>query len=90
MLSTTDFTIEPHRVFCADENGTMLAEVTFPETAPGTFCIDHTFVDERLRGQGVAGQLVQAAVDEIRRQGGTVTATCPYAVRWLEKHGVPR
>ena len=38
------FTTENDRIFCA-ENGRTLAEVTFPETAPGVVVIDHTWVD---------------------------------------------
>ena len=83
-----NFKIGSNRVFKEDENGKIIAEITFPETENGVFCIDHTFVDDTLRGQGVAGQLVQLAVDKIKEQGGKVTATCSYAQRWLEKHGM--
>ena len=81
-----DFVVEGNRIYMTDDNGKTIAEVTFPETAEGEFTIDHTFVDESLRGQGVASKLVQAAVDEIESRGGTVRATCSYAVKWLEKH----
>ena len=37
-------------------------------------------------GEGVAGLLVQMAVDQIREQGGEVRATCSYAAGWLEKN----
>jgi len=82
-----DFRTEANRVY-AESDGRVIAEITFPQTEPGVFCIDHTFVDDRLRGQGVAGQLVQAAVNAITAQGGRVTATCSYAKGWLEKHGI--
>ena len=81
------FEIEQNRVFQTDKSGKLVAEITFPETAPGIYTIDHTFVDEILRGQGIAGKLVRAAVDEIEKCGGQVTATCSYAVRWLREHG---
>ena len=84
------FIHEPNRIYCTDENGKVLAEITFPRTEPGVYTIDHTIVDSSLQGQGVAGKLVQAAVDEIRSQGGEVRATCSYAVKWLEKHGGKR
>lgn len=77
---------EPSRIYGTDENGKVIAEITFPLTAPGVYTIDHTFVDSSLQGQGVAGQLVQAAVYDIESQGGQVQATCSYAVKWLEKH----
>ena len=78
---------EPSRIYGTDENGKVIAEITFPLTAPGVYTIDHTIVDSSLQGQGVAGQLVQAAVYDIQSQGGQVQATCSYAVKWLEKHG---
>ncbi len=81
------FEIEQNRVFQTDESGRIVAEITFPENAPGVYTIDHTFVDESLRGQGIAGKLVRAAVDEIEKRGGQVTATCSYAVCWLREHG---
>ena len=77
------FQKEKCRFYMEDENGKLIAEITFPETEPGVFTIDHTFVDSSLRGQGIASKLVQAAVDTIHCQGGKVKATCPYAVEWL-------
>ena len=79
------FRTEQNRIYMEDEQGKLVAEITFPETAPGVFTIDHTFVDGSLRGQGVASKLVQAAVDEIRGNGGEVRATCSYAVKWLSE-----
>ena len=76
----------PGRIYSLAENGALLAEVTFPMVSRNTYCIDHTFVDDSLRGQGIASQLVQAAVDQIHSMGGTVTATCSYARQWLERH----
>ena len=78
--------VEANRIIQKDETGRIIAEITFPETLPGVFVIDHTFVDESLRGQGVASKLVQAAVDEIKKRGGKVQATCSYAKKWLEKN----
>lgn len=80
------FIHEPNRIYGEDENGNVIAEITFPRTAPGVYTIEHTVVDSSLQGQGIAGKLVQAAVEEIKSQGGEVRATCSYAVKWLEKH----
>ena len=76
-----------NRISQKDENGRVVAEIIFQETSPGIFVIERTFVDESLRGQGVASKLVQAAVDEIKKRGGQVQATCAYAKKWLENHG---
>lgn len=86
---TMEYIIENEKVYRKDENGRVIAEITFPvvseEKGLKVFCIDHTFVDDSLRGQGVAGELVQLAVHKIQEQQGKITATCSYAKHWLEK-----
>ena len=79
------FSQQPGHIFARDENGTLLAEVTFPERE-GVAVINHTFVDDSLRGQGVAGQLLQAAADTLRREGRKARPTCSYAVHWFATH----
>lgn len=73
-------------ISCVDEDGKVLAEVTFPEAERGVAEIDHTFVDESLRGQGVAGQLLARATAVISMSGLRARPTCSYAVSWFEKH----
>lgn len=80
-----NFSQEEGRIFAVDGEGRLLAEVTFP-TRDGVAVIDHTFVDTSLRGQGVAGQLLQAAADAVRAQGRKARPVCSYAVRWFEQH----
>lgn len=81
-----NFIKEPNRIYLPDETGKIVAEITFKETEKGIYNIDHTFVDESLRGQGIASKLVEEAVNEIEEKGGKVEATCSYANKWLEKH----
>lgn len=48
---------------------------------------DHTEVSPAFGGRGVAGRLVQYAMDEVRAAGEwKVRATCPYVQRWLGEH----
>lgn len=70
----------------AVENGEEVGEVTFPERATGIYVINHTYVDDRLRGQGVASELVRRAVEVIEQRGGHVEATCSYAQLWLARN----
>lgn len=79
------YIFEPNRILY-QEKDKLLAEITFPEIQKGVFCINHTFVDTSLRGQGIASKLVEMAVQEIQKQNGMVTATCSYAQKWLDKH----
>ena len=82
-----EFQKEENRIYSMDEKGTLVAEITFPETEEGVCTIDHTYVAKEYGGQGIAGQLVKEAVDEIKKQNKTVQATCSYARAWLDKNG---
>ena len=73
---------ERGRIHAEDETGRTVAEITFP-IADGVATIDHTFVDGSLRGQGVAGKLVTAAVNAIRACGLKARPTCSYAAKWF-------
>jgi predicted GNAT family acetyltransferase len=43
-------------------------------------------VPEALRGQGIAGRLVQAVVERAAQSGETVVPWCPYIRKWLRDH----
>lgn len=81
-----EFQIQSGRIFAEEKSGKLIAEITFPETESGVCTINHTFVDESLRGQGIAGQLMQMSLRQIVQQGKKVSAICPYAQHWLEKY----
>lgn len=52
----------------------------------GRLLILHTEVPERLRGGGVGGRLVAAALDRAVADDLTIVPLCPYARSWLERH----
>lgn len=75
---------EKSRIYGMDKDGNIIAEITFNEVEKGIYNIDHTFVDESLRGKGIAGKLVEMAINEIEKNDGKVEATCSYAKKWLD------
>ena len=79
-----EFQRENGRIY-AERDGKLIAEITFPEEN-GVAVIDHTFVDDSLRGQGVAGRLVRAAADQIRSENKKARAVCTYARAWFDRH----
>ncbi len=79
-----EYIVEKHRIYVVDD-GEEVGEVTFPER-DGVYVINHTYVDDRLRGQGIAAELVRRAVEAIERRGGRVEATCSYALLWLARN----
>ena len=79
-----DYITYKHRIAAVD-NGEEIGEVTFPER-DGVYVINHTYVDNRYRGQGVASELVRRAVEAIEQRSGRVEATCSYALMWLARN----
>ncbi|WP_308623323.1 GNAT family N-acetyltransferase [uncultured Enorma sp.] len=81
-----NFIIDGNAIRLRAEDGSVLAEVTYPACGDGVVEIDHTFVDATLRGQGMAGKLLDACAHELERTGRRARPTCSYAVSWFEKH----
>lgn len=80
------FIKEDNKIYLQNAKQETVAEVTFYEIQNGVYNIDHTFVDESLRGQGIGNKLVEEAVKTIKRKGATVQATCPFASKWLQEN----
>ena len=78
------FLKEENRIDAMNNNNETIAEVTFYEIENGVYNIDHTFVDDSLRGQGIGSRLVKEAIDTIKEKGAKVEATCPFASKWME------
>lgn len=80
-----NFIIEENKIYLK-ENDKVLAEIEFEKIDNNTYNIYHTYVDEKLRGQGIASSLVEKAVKYIESKNKKVTASCSYAQKWLEKN----
>jgi predicted GNAT family acetyltransferase len=62
--------------------------VTFVEVQnqPKVVEINHTFVDDCMRGQGLAGKLMQKTAEVLKEKQLTAILTCSYAVKWFNEH----
>jgi len=63
-----------------------IAELTFVESGENRVVVDHTYVSDELRGQGVAGKLVDSVVCYAREKGKKIIPLCPYAKKRLEEN----
>jgi len=80
------FNITDGRIYMNDDAGEMIAEVTFTELDDNTILVDHTFVDDSLRGQGIAAKLMLEVIKYAKENNKNIKATCSYALKWFEKN----
>lgn len=73
------FTQESNRFFNQDENGKVMAEITWQQKGD-VLHVDHTFTHPSLRGQGIAAQLVDEVVSFARSNNLKIMPVCPYVV----------
>lgn len=81
-----DFKYEKHRIYSIDEEGHIIAEISFPMIEDGIVNIDSTYVSSSLRGQGVADKLMTSAIEVISENNWKTYLDCSYAKTWADKH----
>lgn len=80
------WSFEKGRIYSVDENGKLMAETTFVYKYNGEVDIDHTYVNPELRGQGLAGKMMEVVAEYLKENGIKASASCSYANIWLKKH----
>lgn len=74
---------ETKGAFYIEENDNVLAELVYTKE-PGRIIIQHTEVDETLRGQNIGFQLVDHAVELAREQHVKIVPLCHFAKKVIE------
>ena len=64
--------------FFIERDGRHIAEITYQYQDEATIVADHTWVDNSLRGQGVARQLLDVLVAFAREKQLKIVPTCSY------------
>ncbi len=66
-------------MFYIEQEGKTVAEMTYSWAGADKIIIDHTEVNERLKGQGAGKELVGRAVEFAREKGLKIIPLCPFA-----------
>lgn len=71
--------------FRNEDNGTVNAEITWTQMAD-VMVVEHTFVNENMRNQGLAKKLVDRAVDYARENEYKIEPVCSYVATVFERY----
>ena len=66
-------------MFYIEQEGETLAKMTYVWAGSGAFIIDHTEVDDKLRGKSAGRQMVAKAVEFAREKKVKIVPLCPFA-----------
>jgi len=72
--------------FFIEEEGKMLAQITWVKETEDHIILDHTFVDDSLRGQGIARQLFDKVIELARDRDIKIQPVCSYAQTMFERY----
>lgn len=71
--------------FYVEENGKVVAEMTYSVVDPSLIIIDHTAVDDSLKGKGAGLKLLNKAVEYARANNIRIIPLCPFAKSVFDK-----
>ena len=74
------------RFLLVGDTGETLGEMTFSRAREDLVIIDHTEVDDSLRGKGGGARLFQGMVDWARSTNTKIMSTCPFANSMFDRH----
>ncbi|WP_345940875.1 GNAT family N-acetyltransferase [Granulicatella sp. zg-84] len=74
--------------FVYEVDGQLLGEITYAFVKDNVIDVNHTYVSETLRGQGIAKKLVDTVVAYAKEEQLKIIPTCPYVVALFEKDDV--
>lgn len=72
-------------MFFIEDDGEIVAEIVYGNGGENTIIIEHTEVDDRLRGQNIGYELVHRVVEYARMHGRKVSPVCPFAKAVFDK-----
>lgn len=75
-----------NKFYIGDQPFEAKAEITYVPTGEHRIIIDHTFVSDELRGQGIAQKLVKELALWARAENKKVIPVCPFAKREMEQN----
>lgn len=73
--------------FYVELDGKKEAEMTYKHSGNQQITIDHTEVNDSLKGEGVGHKLINVAIDYLRKNDLRAVADCPFVKSVFDKKG---
>ena len=77
--------IEKTGIFFIEQDGRTVGKMTYSRADNNTIVIEHTEVDDELKGKGAGKQLVAAAVEWARNNNMKIKPMCSFASGVFER-----
>jgi uncharacterized protein len=74
-----------NRFYIGENIENILAEITFLPTGDDKITIEHTYVSESLKGQGIGQLLVKRVAEYAREENIKIIPLCPFAQKVMTK-----
>lgn len=75
-----------NKFYVGNSEDDISAEITYVPTGESKIIIDHTYVSDEHRGQGLAKLLLNEVVRYAREENKKIIPLCPYAKAQMEKN----
>jgi len=72
-------------MFYIEQDGKVVAEMTYVWAGPKKIIINHTEVNDILKGQGAGKQMLSKAVEFVRENGLKIIPLCPFVKSVFDK-----
>ncbi len=73
-------------MFFIEENGDIIAELTYTLQDNNIMTLDHTETDSEYEGEGLASSLVKHSVDYAKEKDLKIDPLCRYAAAQFKRH----
>lgn len=74
-----------HKFYIGEDEQNPIAEITYKDKDEQTIIADHTYVSDQLRGQGIAGKLLNELIAFAREENKLIVPECSYVKAKMEK-----
>lgn len=75
-----------NRFYIGETEEKDIARITWTKGSENLIVVTHTFVSPELRGQNIAGQLLQKVIDMARSENLKVKPVCSYVVAKMTRN----